>query len=1072
MAEETKDKNQETSLKAKYDASQIQVLGGIDAVRKRPSMYIGSTGIDGLHHIVYEIVDNSVDEAMVGFCNKIIVTLNSDGSATIEDNGRGIPTEIMPQFNKSALEVVMTKLHAGGKFDKKAYRVSGGLHGVGVSVVSALSERLTVIVKRNGKVYKQDYVRGNPVTEVEITGDTNETGTIVTFFPDAQIFENTQFNFEILSTRLRELAFLNPGIEINITDARNNKEHLFRYEGGIKSFVEYLNKNKTPLHDIFYFKSQKNGSEVEIALQYNDGYLENVFSFVNNINTIEGGTHLIGFKTALTRTLNNYAEKSHMLDKDEKLTSNDAREGLTAVISLKIPEPQFEGQTKTKLGNSEVKGLVDSILSDQLNAFLQEHPKDAKIIIDKTITASKAREAARKARELTRRKGILNGNSLPGKLADCSNKDPALCEIYIVEGDSAGGCFSGDTKIALTDGRSITFKQLVSEYESGKENFCYTIMHDGRVGIQRIVNPRKTKSDAQVIKVILDNDEEIICTPDHFFMLRDGTYKPAQDLAKEDSIMPLNRQLSRRGKHITIDGYELVFDTKEHRWLFTHILSDDYNLRNGIYEALGDYRHHKDFNKLNNNPSNICRLNKEEHLALHSMFAEKTLHREEVFAKLRILRQTPAFKEKIRSKIIAMRDELSRRAKAQWENEAYKQYMIERFLRFYETNEEYRKRTLETLQKAQEDYWSSLENRQKQAERVKNYFAVHPEKKTELSIKAKWQWKDSDLIQWRKEKTKTQWTPEFRIKRKKAYNKTYFENTIRLLRKIYDEKQELNVPEFEKARKKSKNKNLLSFNTFIERFYENDKQKLEEAVINYNHKIKAIIPLESEIDVYDLEVPGTRNFALASGIFVHNSAKQGRNREFHAILPLRGKILNVEKARLHKIFKSEQILILVIALGTGIGEEFDIKKLRYRKIIIMTDADVDGAHIRTLLLTFFFRYMKPLIEDGCVYIAQPPLYRVQKGKRVEYCYNEEKLKEVLKEVGEEAAIQRYKGLGEMNPGQLWETTMNPEKRTLVKVNIADVVEADEIFSILMGEEVAPRREFIEKNAMMVKNLDV
>jgi DNA gyrase subunit B len=349
---------------------------------------------------------------------------------------------------------------------------------------------------------------------------------------------------------------------------------------------------------------------------------------------------------------------------------------------------------------------------------------------------------------------------------------------------------------------------------------------------------------------------------------------------------------------------------------------------------------------------------------------------------------------------------------------------------------------------------------------------VHPEKKTELSIKAKGQWKDSELIQWRKEKTKTQWTPEFRIKRKKAYNKTYFENTIRLLRKIYDEMQELNVPEFEKARKKSKNKNLLSFNTFIERFYENDKQKLEEAVINYNHKIKAIIPLESEIDVYDLEVPGTHNFALASGIFVHNSAKQGRNREFQAILPLRGKILNVEKARLHKIFKSEQILIMVTAFGTSIGEEFDIKKLRYRKIIIMTDADVDGAHIRTLLLTFFFRYMKPLIEDGCVYIAQPPLYRVQKGKRVEYCYNDDRLKEVLKEVGEEAAIQRYKGLGEMNPTQLWETTMNPDKRTLVKVNIADAVEADEIFSILMGEEVAPRREFIEKNAMAVRNLDV
>ncbi|MBI3035135.1 DNA topoisomerase (ATP-hydrolyzing) subunit B [Candidatus Woesearchaeota archaeon] len=625
-----------------YEAKDIQVLAGLSAVRKRPAMYIGSTDAKGLHHLVYEAVDNSIDEALAGFCSRISVVIHKDGFVTVSDNGRGIPVDMHPKLNKSGVEVVMTRLHAGGKFDKKVYKVSGGLHGVGISVTNALSKVLVVEVKRNGKTYQQKYQYGKPVTELKIIGDVDakETGTTVKFLPDEQIFSTTDFSFEVLSSRLRELAFLNKGVKIIVEDERTGKSNEFQYEGGIISFVEHLNKNKNPLHKVIYFSKGKNGVQFECALQYNDGYQENVFSFANTINTYEGGTHLIGFKTALTRVMNNYIEKNSI--KGVKLTSEDTREGLTAVISIKVPEPQFEGQTKTKLGNSEIKGLVDSIVNDSLGSYLEENPQIAKSIIYKCINAAHAREAAQKARELTRRKGALNHGSLPGKLADCSEKDPEKCELFIVEGDSAGG-----------------------------------------------------------------------------------------------------------------------------------------------------------------------------------------------------------------------------------------------------------------------------------------------------------------------------------------------------------------------------------------------------------------------------------------------SAKMGRNRQLQAVLPLRGKILNVEKARLNKIFENEEITTMVTAIGTNVGEEFDITKARYHKLVIMTDADVDGSHIRTLLLTFFYRHLQPLIEAGYIYIAQPPLYKVTKGKLTRYVYNDEELEKFLNEIGrEDSSLQRYKGLGEMNPEQLWETTMDPGNRTILQVTLQDAVEADKMFTLLMGDQVEPRRRFIEQHAKEVINLDV
>ena len=634
-----------TAVEADYGAEQIQILEGLEAVRMRPGMYIGSTSERGLHHLVYEVVDNSIDEALAGYCDHIDVTIHKDNSITVVDNGRGIPVD-MHESGKPAVEVVLTVLHAGGKFGGDGYKVSGGLHGVGVSVVNALSTSMEVQVKRDGKIYEIAFERGVTTKPLTVVGTTAETGTRVHFVPDPEIFSVTTYSYETLRHRLRELSFLNHGITIGLHDERVEpvRSESFHFEGGISSFVEHLNRKKEVLNpEPIYFNGVKDATVVEIAMQYNDSYQENIYSFVNNINTEEGGTHLAGFKLALTRAANDFARKQGILkDKDSNLSGDDVREGLTCVISLKIREPQFEGQTKTKLGNSEVRGIVDSIVTEGLSEYFDENPAITKRIIEKAIMASRAREAARKARELTRRKNALEVSSLPGKLADCSVKDPEQAEIYLVEGDSAGG-----------------------------------------------------------------------------------------------------------------------------------------------------------------------------------------------------------------------------------------------------------------------------------------------------------------------------------------------------------------------------------------------------------------------------------------------SAKQGRDRRFQAILPLRGKILNVEKARLDKIFANAEIRTMITAFGTGISDDFDLSKRRYGKIIIMTDADVDGAHIRTLLLTFLYRYMKPLIEHGHVYIAQPPLYQIRKGKKHWYTYSDDELARKLDEVGRDGVtVQRYTGLGEMNPEQLWETTMDPEGRTMLRVEMEDAEEADELFTILMGDKVEPRRQFIEENAKLVRNLDI
>ncbi|MCI0341953.1 MAG: DNA topoisomerase (ATP-hydrolyzing) subunit B [Planctomycetales bacterium] len=1223
-------------------------------------MYIGDVGTRGYHHILYEAVDNSVDEAMAGYAREIVVTLHTDGSVSVLDDGRGIPVDIHPETGRPAVEVCLTKLRAGGKFSQKVYKASGGLHGVGISATNALSEWFEVEVMRDGGHFNQRYARGVPTNELTRLGKSAAHGTKVTFKPDAQIFGEQQFSFEVLAKRLRELAFLNAGLSIRLSDERTEKAEGFRYEGGLVAFVQHANENKGKIHpEVIAIRRETklDGGRplaVSIAMQYNDEYAESIFTYVNNIPTEEGGTHLTGFRAALTRTFNAYARAQKMFkDEGESLQGEDLREGLVAVLSVLFPEPQFEGQTKSKLGNSEVGSFVETTVNEELEIYLEEHPAVAKAILEKAVRASEAREAARKARDLIRRKGALSSGSLPGKLADCQSKDRDESEMFIVEGDSAGGCFSGDTKVALADGRDVTFEQLGREWSAGRRHFAYTVLPGNHVRLAPITNVRVTRRSAVVVKVTLDNGEEIVCTPDHRFMLRDGSYRAVQDLRAGDSLMPLRRQLSRKGRRITIEGYEMVFDPGDSRWIFTHLLADAWNIAVGVYSTHdGEHRHHRDGNKRNNNPTNIARLSPAEHLEHHRRHLSQTLHRPDVKDRVRELHRTEEFRKKIREAMSRpeMRRLLRERARRQWENPEYRRYMMDAFLSFYRSRPDYQERNRAALDQAQRSYWADPRNRKCQAERLRRLFETEPERRETLRQLARRQWSDETLKAWRRGATREQWTESFRARRTRTLAETYRRKGLGLLRELLSHTGQVSADAYDAERRRRRDKSLLRFDTLCERYFEGDASRLEEAVRLHNHRVRSVEPLDEHRDVYDLEVPETHNFALAAGVFVHNSAKQARDRRFQAILPIRGKILNVEKARLDKMLGHAEIQTIVSALGTGIGQdEFKLDDLRYGRIILLTDADVDGSHIRTLLLTFFFRQMPALIEHGHVYAAQPPLYRVARkgseryvqtdgeltaelvrrgleeaaveraggggrlegdrlrrlvetlqkaeapvrglarrgvsvadllplrdretgafplyraeyGGKVHYfasdtlrdqflqgiaerhrqeptvaaaegappagaeeendavrlveLHGSKEFGEALRDIeslglraedyarsadapplfmvksGEVATpvrdlaclaealraagqrgvdVQRFKGLGEMQPEQLWETTMDPAKRTLLRVRVSDAIEADRIFTVLMGEVVEPRREFIEKYAREVRYLDV
>ncbi|MDO8470293.1 MAG: DNA topoisomerase (ATP-hydrolyzing) subunit B [bacterium] len=1072
----TNRKNQGSSS---YSAKDIYVLEGLDPVRKRPGMYIGSTGVDGLHHLIWEVVDNSIDEAMAGFATLISVELKKDNVVRVQDDGRGIPVDIHPQTKKSALETALCTLHAGGKFGGESYKVSGGLHGVGVSVVNALSIWLKAEVERDGGKFVQEYKRGIPTAKVKRVGASDRRGTTITFQPDSTILQKVEFDDRRILEHLRQQAYLTKGVRIEFVDARGERpiSYGFHFEGGLQSFVWYLLGDRKPIHDHpFYIEKEQDDIEIEATLVYTNEVESEEMSFANNIYTPDGGMHLTGFRAALTRTLNDYARsEGYLKEAEENLTGDDIREGLVAAVSIKIREPQFEGQTKARLGNPGARPAVETVVAEGLKEFLGKHGTDARRIIEKNLLAAKSRKAAKAAKDTVLRKGALEGLTLPGKLADCSSRNASESELFIVEGDSAGGCFAGDTEVALADGRNLSFRELVRESTDGKKNYCYTITKNGLIELREIVNPRRTKKNTRVVKVVLDNDREIVCTPDHRFMLSDGRYRRADQLQPSDSLMPLYRQESRIGKRITIAGYEMVFDPGARRWLFTHVLADAWNLTHHRYaETAGTHRHHLDFNKRNNNPENLVRLTKEEHMGVHRLAANRTLRRPDVLKKLRIIRQSPEFREKIRRAMLApnMRRLLSERARHQWENPAYKEFMAARFREFYRLNPEYRESNATALMVAQREYWKIPENRDRQSRRTRQYFQDHPERKQELSTRASTQWSDETLVKWRRERTRKQWTPAFRSQRVKTYAATYLRKALSILRSIYDRTGIVDWKRYEQVRKVTNDKSLLKSETILERFFNHDQEKLVDAIRHFNHKVRAVVPLKMHRDVYDLEVPGTHNFALADGVFVHNSAKQGRDRRFQAILPLKGKILNVEKARIDKMLQNKEVRALVIALGTAISDSFDITKLRYHKVILMSDADVDGAHIRTLLLTLFFRYFQEIISSGYLYIAQPPLYRVQRGKEVRYAHSEKERNKYVDALGQGATIQRYKGLGEMNPQQLWETTLDPAVRLLRRVDIQDAAAADRLFDVLMGEAVEPRKKFIQAHAASVQDLDV
>ena len=1143
-----------------YTAENITWLEGLEAVRHRPGMYIGSTDQKGIFVLCREVLDNSTDEAMGGHADTVTVRLYPDNVVSVEDNGRGIPIDIHPKTGRSALELVMTELHAGGKFDADNYKVAAGLHGVGVSVVNALSDFTEVVVDRSGKKWKQRYERGVPQGDVEAIGKADGTGTTVTYKADASIFPSIDLNVESVSKRLRELSYLVPTCKFILENHRVEPPTAEMYEnkGGLASYCQHVTGKKTPVHPkAIRFEGKredetgKKSIEVEVALQYNEGYHDVIIAFGNSIHNIHGGLHESGFKTGLTRAINSYARKKNILkEKDERLEGEDVREGLVAVVSIKVSDPIFNGQAKERLnGPSFIDGAVNSLVGEGLAEYFEENPRVAEKIVAKCITAKQARDAAKKASELVKRKSALESDSLPGKLADCSEKDPRKCEIFLVEGDSAGGCFAGDTLVALADGRNLSFRDLVAEQNKGIEHFCYTIRRDRKIGLERVIHARVTKRDAAVVAITLDNGERVVCTPDHKFMLRDGSYQEAAQLKADDSLMPLYRKLSDVSeKNITIDGYEMAMDPKSGTWLFTHVLADWWNRWQGVYtRESGAHCHHVDFNKRNNNPTNLERLPKDEHLALHRVHVGRTLHRPDVIEKCRQLKQTDEFRSMMSARMQEpeTRDLLSQQAKEQWKDEDYRAFMLAKWREFYDNNADYRALNAKQLDAAQREFWSSQDNRDAQAERTREFFEAHPEAREVLRDAANEQWDDAELRAWRAEKTKSQWTPEFRASRAEALKATYLRKSLSALRDCSGD-----IETYEATRRANNDKSVLRFDTLCERYFDGQKEGALEAAASYNHRVVSVETLEETLDVYDLEVPGTHNFALASGVFVHNSAKQGRDRSFQAILPLRGKIINVEKNRLDKILGNEEVRAMITAFGTGIadrvdyddiasqieqnelefdedgnalepidGDEdentnedgeltldldgaadlnadgsnastngaatavkmrrarggkvnsaFDMTRLRYDRIIIMCDADVDGSHIRTLLLTFLFRYMRPLVEAGHIYIAKPPLYSIRRGKKLEYAYTDAERDRMVK--GTRADVGRYKGLGEMNPEELWETTMLPANRLLIQVTMEDAAAADEMFSILMGDAVEPRKEFIEANAKLVEDLDV
>ncbi|MFS8664271.1 MAG: DNA gyrase subunit B [Limnochordales bacterium] len=971
-----------------YEAEQIQVLEGLEAVRRRPGMYIGSTDARGLHHLFVEVVDNSIDEAMAGFCDRVDVTIHSDGSLTVIDNGRGIPVSIHPKTGRPAVETVLTTLHAGGKFgDEGGYKVAGGLHGVGVSVVNALSEWLEVEVRRGGHVYRQRFSRGQPVTDLEVVGETDTTGTRVTFKPDPQIFETVDFDADVLTHRLRELAFLNKGVRLTLHDERDGRREEFQYDGGIMSFVQHLNRNKEPLHpDVIYVDKTVGDNRVEVALQYNTGYSEQVLTFANNINTQEGGTHLSGFRAALTRTLNDYARKLNLLkESEENLTGEDVREGLTAVISVKVREPQFEGQTKTKLGNSEVRGQVESVVGEGLAVYLEEHPREARRIVEKAIQAARAREAARKARELTRRKNALEDTSLPGKLADCTLTDPEVCELFLVEGDSAGG--------TAKQGRDRRFQAIMPL--RGK-----------------ILNVEKARLD----KILANNEIRAMISA-----LGTGIGEDF-DLSK-----------ARYGKVIimSVDGDELAF-VRDERGVVRSVKVGDFI--DACLDGQLDYRR---FEVLCFGlDDHSCRFRPIQRVIRHPL--SETLYEitTECGRSVRVTSSHSVFVWEGGRRRLKRGDEIKPG-----------DYVLAPARLTFGPGE----RAVVQVAAAGGVRGASPAGDGPLAIRftrapVGRAAMARLRRPAEIAVAGGLR----GAARGRGASDGPGQAPSSGGLQEEAG--PFWPARGGIPDRIFNL-----PPAVQRA--------------YLERFRPRRRRQRGQRLILRTDSRDVAGQLAYLVLAQGMAVEIRRGSSQPSGRELYWVIGKPRRPQGSAGGNQTGPGGDLEALRVARVEPVDPTRGQVYDFSVA-GDENFIAGMG-GICCHNTDADVDGAHIRTLLLTFFYRFMRPLVEAGRVYIAMPPLYGVRKGKEMHYAYSDQELDELLERIGRQGVtIQRYKGLGEMNAEQLWETTMNPETRTIRQLTLEDAEMADEIFSILMGEQVEPRREFIQAHAREVQNLDV
>lgn len=971
-------------------------------------MYIGTTSQMGLNVLVREIWDNSIDEYTAGFGDTIDIEIFKNGRVRVIDHGRGIPVGPHPEWKKpdgtplDTLTGILTILHAGGKFGEEgsAYKSAAGLHGVGSKCANALSKEFIATVKRDGKIYQQKFKYGDPVTDVEVIGscDINDTGTTIEYEPDPNIFKQTVLpNCNALQNKIDEVTSLNGGLTIKYKNNNTNVEKVFHHPDGINSYVKtIIGEKKKLFEEPFYYsemvKVDNKCINVEFSFIYDDeDKPAEVFkTFANNVNTTEGGYHLVGFRDSYKKCMNDFIIKNNLSKTDVELRY--LLDGIYCIISVRVPEAEFEGQTKNKLGNIEAKAAVIIAVEKMFEKLSDSRSEDIKLIADRAIKVKIAEEAARKARQNARAANKASKMALPGKLIDCSNKT-GYRELFLVEGDSAGGCHTYDTKVKLADGRDLEIGKIVEEFNQGKTNYVYSCDKNGKIFVQPITDAFITKRNTQVIRLTLDNGEQIKCTPEHPYMLRDGSYKEAQYLTKEDSLMPLYFNRSNHPFFNNFDipsneqTYEFIKMNNDNKWYATHrIVAEQYY---GI-KPNNMHTHHKDINSLNNNPENLEYMDSSTHLSLHADIRRN----DENYIKL-----------------------VSENTKKQWKNEEFRKLISERVrqnmlngggLVMVHRNK------MKNDPQYFENNWKKLHGEAQSKKRRKSlikYYAEHEEVREKLSLQAKKQWKNEELLRWRSEKTKEQMNdPIQREKRRNTMMKNRINKALSIINNMLNNNIEFNKKNYEDIRKQQENyKFIASWKLLLEKY--NSIDNIVNEARTYNHKVIKIEWLEQKEDVYDITVPPYSNFALSAGIFVHNSAKMGRFHKFQAILPLRGKVLNVEKVDISRVLNSDSIKGIISAIGTGVGTNFNIKKARYDKILIMSDADVDGSHIRILLLTFFYNYMRPLIEAGMVYSTQPPLFKViLKDKSFIYLKDDEALAIYKKKNGKKIDdIQRFKG---------------------------------------------------------------